>query len=72
MQKNENYGKGILQKWEEEIRVWKQWEDSMKKIIPIEISVGLILQIYYTKFVADACEYGNEPLGSMKCGEFLD
>ena len=22
--------------------------------------------------VADACEYGNEPSGSMKCGEFLD
>ena len=22
--------------------------------------------------VADACECGNEPLGSIKCGEFLD
>ena len=22
--------------------------------------------------VAEACEYGNEPSGSMKCGEFLD
>ena len=22
--------------------------------------------------VADACECGNEPSGSMKCGEFLD
>ena len=22
--------------------------------------------------VLDACEYGNEPLGSVKCGEFLD
>ena len=22
--------------------------------------------------VADACEYGNEPSGSMKGGEFLD
>jgi len=22
--------------------------------------------------VADACEYGNGPSGSMKCGEFLD
>ena len=21
---------------------------------------------------ADACEYGNEPSGSIKCGEFLD
>ena len=21
--------------------------------------------------VADACEYGNEPSGSVKCGEFL-
>ena len=22
--------------------------------------------------VADACESGNEPSGSVKCGEFLD
>jgi len=22
--------------------------------------------------VADACECGNEPLGSMKCGELLE
>jgi hypothetical protein len=22
--------------------------------------------------VADSCEYGNEPSGSMKCGEFLE
>ena len=22
--------------------------------------------------VADACECGNEPSGSIKCGEFLD
>ena len=22
--------------------------------------------------LADACEYSNEPSGSMKCGEFLD
>jgi len=22
--------------------------------------------------LADACEYGNEPSGSVKCGEFLD
>jgi len=26
----------------------------------------------WTGQVADACEYGNEPSGSMKCGEFLD
>jgi hypothetical protein len=35
LQKNENCEKGMLEKWEEEIRVWKQWEDSMKEIIPI-------------------------------------
>ena len=22
--------------------------------------------------VADACEYGNKPSGSVKCGEFLE
>ena len=25
-----------------------------------------------TRQVADACECGNEPSGSVKCGEFLD
>jgi len=24
------------------------------------------------EIVADACECGNEPWGSVKCGEFLD
>ena len=24
------------------------------------------------RYVADACECGNEPSGSVKCGEFLD
>ena len=24
------------------------------------------------RHVADACECGNEPSGSVKCGEFLD
>ena len=27
---------------------------------------------YYMGQVADACECGNEPSGSIKCGEFLD
>jgi hypothetical protein len=26
----------------------------------------------YLAQVAGACECGNEPLGSIKCGEFLD
>ena len=28
--------------------------------------------LYQDRQVADACECGNEPLGSVKCGEFLD
>ena len=28
--------------------------------------------LYFVRHVADACECGNEPSGSVKCGEFLD
>jgi len=33
---------------------------------------GLLAPHPTPKLEADACEGGNEPSGSMKCGEFLD
>jgi len=36
--------------------------------------VGICIGLGWPKIrqVADACECGNEPSGSVKCGEFLD
>jgi len=31
-----------------------------------------VYRVLVGKLVADACECGNEPSGSVKCGEFLD
>ena len=36
------------------------------------IYIYIYIYIYMTLQVADACECGNEPSGSVKCGEFLD
>ena len=36
-----------------------------------EVGCGYMDWIGLTQ-VADACECGNEPSGSVKCGEFLD
>ena len=33
---------------------------------------GHIFMKFYMTSGADACEYGNELSGSIKCGEFLD
>jgi hypothetical protein len=38
-------------------RRWRRWEDNIKKDL---------------QEVACTCECGNEPSGSIKCGEFLD
>ena len=31
-----------------------------------------IFSLLYALFVAVCCECGNEPLGTIKCGEILD
>ena len=52
-------------------------KQSGSKLLPhSELRVGGGVECFQGKHraaeVADACEYGNEPSGSVKCGEFLD
>jgi len=39
-----------------------------------EVGCGYMdwIELVQDRQVADACECGNEPSGSVKCGEFLD
>ena len=39
-----------------------------------EVGFGYMdgIELVQDRQVADACECGNEPSGSVKCGEFLD
>jgi len=37
-----------------------------------EVGCGYWIGLAQDRQVADACECGNEPSGSVKCGEFLD
>ena len=49
-------------RWEDKLRwIFRKWE-----VVETGLSWLRIGQ------VAGTCEYGNEPLGSIKCGEFLD
>ena len=41
-------------------------------VLLTEINTVLFLVVVVVVVVADACECGNEPSGSVKCGEFLD
>ena len=43
-----------------------------KEELPEEWKESIIVPIHKKGQVAGACEYGNELLGSIKCGEFLD
>jgi hypothetical protein len=38
------------------------------------VGCGVIdwIELAMDRQVAETCEYGNEPLGSIKCGNFLD
>ena len=52
----------------------RRWEDNIK-IDLLEVGcVGYGLHGASSRqgHVAGACEFGNEPSGSIKCGEFLD
>jgi len=45
----------------------------MKELFPITfIFLLIVVAIIIIIILADACECGNEPSGSVKCGEFLD
>jgi hypothetical protein len=50
-----------------------RWEDNIKMDIQ-EVRCGGMewIELAQDRQVADTCECGNEPLGSIKCGEFLD
>ena len=48
----------------------RRWVDNIKMDLQ-EVECGYMDWIGLAQ-VADACESGNEPSGSVKCGEFLD
>jgi len=51
----------------------RRWDDNIRMDLQ-EVGCGYVDWIGLTqdRQVADACESGNEPSGSVKCGEFLD
>jgi len=51
----------------------RRWVDNIRMDLQ-KVGCGYMDWIGLTqdREVADTCECGNEPLGSMKCGEFLD
>jgi hypothetical protein len=51
-------------------RPWRRWEDNIKMGLQ-EVGWGSMDWIDMAQD-RDACECGNEPSGSIKCGEFLD
>jgi hypothetical protein len=48
----------------------RRWDDNIKVDLQ-EMGCGCMDWIELIE-VAGTCECGNEPLGSIKCGEFLD
>jgi len=51
----------------------RRWVDNIRMDLQ-EVGCGYkdSIGLAQGRQVADACECGNEPLGSVKCGEFLD
>jgi len=49
----------------------RRWEDNIRMDLQ-EVVCGLDWVGPGEGQVADACDCGNEPSGSIKCGEFLD
>ena len=55
-------------------RTRRRWVDNIRMDLQ-EVGCGYVDWIGLAQDrekVADACECGNEPSGSVKCGEFLD
>jgi hypothetical protein len=50
-----------------------RWEDNIKMNLQ-EVGCGVTdwIRLAQDRQVADTCECGNEPSGSIKLGEFLD
>ena len=51
----------------------RRWVDNIRMDLQ-DVGCGYMdwIGLAQDRQVADACEYGNEPSGSVKCGEFLD
>ena len=51
----------------------RRWVDNIRMDLQ-EVGCGYMdwIGLARDRQVADACECGNEPSGSVKCGEFLD
>jgi len=51
----------------------RRWVDNIRMDLQ-EVGCGYMdwIGLAQNRQLADACECGNEPLGSVKCGEFLD
>jgi len=51
----------------------RRWMDNIRMDLQ-EVGCGYVdwIGLAQDRDRADACEYGNEPSGSIKCGEFLD
>jgi len=51
----------------------RRWVDNIRMDLQ-EVGCGYMywIGLAQDRQVADACECGNEPSGSVKCGEFLD
>jgi len=51
----------------------RRWVDNVKTDLQ-EVECGYMdwIGLAQDRQVADGCECGNEPSGSVKCGEFLD
>jgi hypothetical protein len=49
----------------------RMWEDNIKMDLE-EIVCENVDWIHVVQDGAGCCEHGNEPSGSIKCGEFLD
>ena len=48
-----------------------RWEDNIKMDLQ-EVACGGIDWMELAQQVEGTCEYGNEPTGSIKCGDFLE
>jgi len=54
-------------------RPTRRWVDNIRMDLQV-VGFGYMdwIGLAQDRQVADACECGNEPSGSVKCGEFLD
>ena len=54
------------------VRPRRRWADIRMDLQEVGCMYRDWIGLAQDRQVADACECGNEPSGSVKCGEFLD